>query len=138
MGSESSADRSMLEAILGGDGRMWKQYSSAIPGERVFQIIGIATSAAVFRKWSEDPSLQTVVDYVAEIDRRFPSELPVARATLESVIRGIFGETDLIDGMSSQDIVVAEILITRSIGFDILTSDAQRNSYFDEVLAAVD
>ena len=44
-------------------------------------------SAAIFRKWSEDPSLQTVVDYVAEIDRRFPAELPVARTVLETVIR---------------------------------------------------
>jgi hypothetical protein len=100
--------------------------------------LAIATSAAVFRKWPEDPSLQAVVDYVAEIDRRFEGELPVARLDLESVIRGIFGEPNLIDGTASKVVVGAELLIIRSIGFDVLASAKERQAYLAEVLEALD
>jgi hypothetical protein len=132
-----SVEKSMLEAILDGDGKSYRNYLSAIPGDRAFQILGVATSAAVFRKWPDDPSLQAVVAYVDEVEKRYPEELPVARSVIESVVRGIFGETDLLDGTPGEEILVAEVLLIKSIGFDVLVSTEHRNAYFNEVLAAV-
>ena len=134
--SKVATEQLMLEAIL--DGGSWGEYLSALPPERGLRTLAIATSAAVFRKWPEDPSLETIVDYVSEIDRRYTGELPVARVEIESVIRGIFGEPGLIDGTSSKVVVGAQLLIIRSIGFDVLSSATERNAYLAEVLEAVD
>ena len=68
--SGSSLERSMLQAILDGDGKSYSDYLSALPSDRAFQTLGVATSAAVFRKWPDDPSLQAVVDYVEEVRKR--------------------------------------------------------------------
>jgi hypothetical protein len=137
----SSAHRTeqlMLEAILDGDGESWRNYITALPGDEAYGALTVATSAAVFRKWPDDPSLQAIADYVSEIIGRYPAEMPLARATIESVIRGAFGETELLDGTRSEEIILAEILLIRSIGLDVLTSKAQRESFLAEVLAAID
>jgi hypothetical protein len=134
---EARTEKLMLEAILDGEGSSWQRYSTALPAERALRVMAIATSAAVFRKWPDDPSLQAVVDYVEEIDKRYPEELPIARTVVESVVRGAFGESDLLSGIPGEQIVVAEALLIRSIGFDVLTSPTQRTAYLAEVLTAV-
>ena len=135
--SKPSTERLMLEAVLDGEGSSWQRYSTILPAERALRVMAIATSAAVFRKWPEDPAWQTVVQYVEEIDKRYPEELPITRAVIESVIRGAFGESDLLSGTPGEQIVVAEALLIRSIGFDVLASSNQRTAYLAEVLAAV-
>jgi hypothetical protein len=134
---KENTEKMMLEAILDGEGSSWQHYSTSLPAERALRVMAIATSAAIFRKWPDDPSLEAVVAYVEEVDKRYPEELPIGRSVIESVIRGAFGESDLLTGTPGEQIVVAEALLIRSIGFDVLSSPVQRTAYLDEVLTAV-
>ena len=132
-----SAEQLLIEAVLDGDSRSWQSRVAAVPGDRFVETLSVAASAAVFRKWPDDPSLPEMVDYATEIERRYPTQLPVARAVIESVIRAAFGETDLLHGTDAKSIVVAQGMVIRSIGFDVLVTPAQRNSYFSEVIDAL-
>lgn len=135
--SDASPERSMLESILDGDGKAWREHISTLPGDHAYRLMTIATSAAVFRKWPDDPALTNIVEYVTEIGRRFPSDSPVPPSVIESVIRGVFGETELLQGTASDQIILAEVMIVKSIGYDVLSSDAERKEYLSEVLSAI-
>jgi hypothetical protein len=135
--SGSEVERMMLEAILEGDGKSWRSLASTLSGERAFEVMGVATSAAVFRKWPQDPSLSEIAEYSSEISRRFPADLPVGVSVIESIIRGVLGEPELVKGTPGKDIIVAELLIVKSIQFDVLTEPAERQAYIAEILTAV-
>jgi hypothetical protein len=132
-------ERAMLEAILAGNADAWQSASSSLEGERAFRVLGIATSAAIFRRWPDDPPLQEVSDYVSNMVARIPGELlPVAPAVIEAVIRGSLGEKELLIGLPPKEIVYAELLIIQSIQKEVLTGSSDRESYLAEVLAAAD
>jgi hypothetical protein len=137
-GSTALQERKMLEAILDSDGKSWASLSSELPAERALRIMAIATSAVVFRKWPNDPSLQEIASYVAEIAGRFPVGLPVAPVIIESVIRGVLGEPELLQGTPGREIVLAELLIVKSMQDEVLLSSADRDAYITEVLEAAD
>lgn len=131
-----STERAMLEAILDGNGELWDRLASELSAERALRIMAIATSAVIFRKWPDDPSLQEVAAYVVEIKTRFPADLPVAAAIIEAVIRAVFGESELLDGIAGEEVFIAESLIIKSMQYDVLISSEDRQSYLSEVLTA--
>lgn len=135
--SPSGVERRMLEAVLDGDAQSWRTLSQSLTGERAFDVMGVATEAAVFRKWPKDPSVQEIANYVGIIQSRFPADLPVGRAVIESVIRGALGEPELVRGIPGNEIIVAELLIVKSIQYDVLVNSEDRQAYLNEILTAV-
>jgi hypothetical protein len=136
--SELAVERSMLEAILDGDADAWTTTSSSIEGERAFRVLTTAMSAAVFRRWHDDPSLAEVSNYVAEMSASIPGEMPVPPALVEALIRGSLGETQLLKGIPSKDVVLGALLIIQFIQKDVLAASVDREAYIVEVLDAVD
>jgi hypothetical protein len=127
----------MLEAILDGEGQSWEALAASLSDERAFRVLTGGATVAVYRRWPDDPSLRNISDYVAEIGVRYPAELPVAPSVIESVIRGALGEPELLRGTPAKEIALAQLLIIKSIQYDVLTTPADREAWLSDVLDAV-
>jgi hypothetical protein len=133
-----SMDRRMLGAVLDGDQEEWKATSSSIEAVHFFQVLTVAATAAIFRKWPQDPSVQEIADYVAGMLAKIPGDAHVSPTVIEALIRGLLGEEEFLEGLPSQEVVSAALLLVQSIQREVLLTPLDRETYLAEILNAVD
>jgi hypothetical protein len=131
-----STERAMLEAVLNGDVADWDRASGVLGGARAYELMTTATSAAVFRRFPNDPSRDAIAEYVSGIYAKARTPLSIAAALVEAVIRAAFGEVELLDEISAKDILPVEIFIVQTISQEVINTSESRLHYLDEVLEA--
>ncbi len=129
-------ERAMIEAVLDEDQAAWQAASSQIEAARLYEVITVATTAAVFRRWPTDPSMAQIADYVEGLFKRLPADAHVAPAVVEAVVRGSLGDSAAVRGTSVKDIIPAQLLLLQAICRELIHTAEERENFLAEVIAA--
>jgi hypothetical protein len=99
------------------------------------QIIGAAFALAVHRRFPEDYDPRDITQFVANIRSQYRGGEELPAFELERLIRAALGEPDLMDSISPEVSIPAQIVILGTLLQDESMTEAQLEDFIKEVAA---
>jgi len=96
--------------------------------------VAAAFTIAVSDRFPEDPTLETVRDYVRDVRARTASADRAPHYVAEGLIRGVVGEEELLAEMPADQVLATETWLTYMLVKDAHPDDEGRRQYVEEAV----
>jgi hypothetical protein len=102
-----------------------------LPG--AVQVIGVAFALAVGRRFGDRPDLQKVARFVADTRARYVDGKDLPALETEGLIRAALGEPELLDNLTPEVYIPAQIVVLGTLLHDDVHGEEQLETFISQV-----
>ncbi|THV30208.1 hypothetical protein [Glycomyces paridis] len=134
----TSEEERIVRSAVAAAADLPREVIASIGDARTLELLGATTTLAILKKYRDKPGPQQISEFADELKFRFPDAADhIKPIVIEALVRFAFGEQDILDGISSDDLQTVLFMLPYAIISEENIYGEPLDAFVAEVVAAV-